>query len=52
MLFSIIQVMEQMERCVDKSTLPPGFVNGIERGHKLVREVDEADEDKRNTCAC
>eukprot|EP00794_Sanderia_malayensis_P002460 gene2460-2833_t len=44
-------VMEQMERCVDRSTLPPGFMNGIERGHKL-KEVDEADDERRNACAC
>eukprot|EP00795_Rhopilema_esculentum_P003776 gene3776-15058_t len=44
-------VMEQMERCVDKSTLPPGFINGTERGHRL-REVDEADEERKNSCSC
>lgn len=40
-----------MEKCVDKSTLPPGFMNGVERGHRL-KEVDEADEEKRNSCSC
>eukprot|EP00112_Aurelia_sp_Birch-Aquarium-sp1_P018677 Seg4489.1 transcript_id=Seg4489.1/GoldUCD/mRNA.D3Y31 product="Ras-related protein Rab-27A" protein_id=Seg4489.1/GoldUCD/D3Y31 len=44
-------VMEQMERCVDKSTLPPGFMNGVERGHRL-REVDEADEERKSSCSC
>lgn len=45
------QVMEQMERCVDKATLPPSLANGVERGHKL-REVDEAHDEKRSNCSC
>ena len=43
--------MEQMERCVDKATLPPSLVNGVERGHKL-REVDEAPGDSEGRCGC
>lgn len=45
------QVMEQMERCVDKATLPPSLVNGGERGHKL-REVDEAPGEPDGKCGC
>lgn len=45
------QVMEQMERCVDKATLPPSLANGAERGHKL-REIDEAHDDKTSACSC
>ena len=40
-----------MEKCVDKSTLPPSFTNGVERGHRL-KEVDEADDERRNACSC
>ena len=43
--------MEQMEKCVDKTMLPPGFMNGVERGHKL-KEVDEADEENKSVCGC
>lgn len=46
------QVMEQMERCVDKTTLPSGsMMNGVERGTKL-HEVDEAHEEQKNNCSC
>ncbi|XP_057315560.1 ras-related protein Rab-27A-like isoform X2 [Hydractinia symbiolongicarpus] len=45
------QVMDQMEKCVDKATLPPGLTNGVERGHKL-QEVDEAHEESKNGCGC
>jgi len=46
------QVMEQMERCVDKTTLPPeSLMNGVERGTKI-HEVDEASEEQKNNCSC
>lgn len=44
-------VMERMEKCVDKATLPPGLSNGVERGHKL-KEVDGAEEESRSGCSC
>ncbi|XP_002157327.2 ras-related protein Rab-27A isoform X1 [Hydra vulgaris] len=45
------QIMEQMERSVDKATLPPGLANGVERGHKL-REIDEVHEENKSNCSC
>ena len=45
------KVMEQMEKCVDKATLPPGLSNGTERGHRLT-EIDEAHEEKQSGCSC
>jgi len=46
------QVMEQMERCVDKATLPSSFTNGLDRGGHKLREVDEAHEEDKGACAC
>jgi Ras-related protein Rab-27A len=45
------QVMEQMERCVDKTTLPPGSMMNGERGTKL-HEVDEAHDEEKSSCSC